>query len=558
MTTTQAGRSALGGVDGPGDGRNEERVRSRGVVLLTTAGVAAAAALFFVYYKASVHGFGANSDGATVVLEGKSLGMGHLALGDWDLSFDSFWTIDAPFYALAVLVAGVRIQLLHAVPAFIALSVVVLGSLLAGWGRKGLAALLGALAVVVLVGLPAPILAFFALQGPWHIGTALWCVAAFATFSTGRFGAWWVLGVALLAAGLLGDLQMVALGVVPTFAAGLLAMVRARSWRRGISTVLAAPSGILLALAVRFALVRVGTFHIATGVVRAHQSQLPANFRHIATWGAALLGVGSAPIGPAPSLSAEDLTNGPTAFHVMRALGLVLVLVAIVLSAARIVRGVALGDKGAPERGVGLDDLLTMALLGDLAVFVLVTPDGNGDYARYLTAGVIFAAVLAGRVVARWADGAPRRVVHGAALVLLTCFATFGSEVLVDLHGPVAPQPAIALGSFLAEHHLDNGIGDYWSSSIVTVVTAGHVSVRPVITNDALQLVRYGRQSSASWYTSPFGFLVFDTARPWRKVDAASATVSFGTPAHTYSVGTYRVLVWSHPISVSNIGYSRD
>src|SRR5271154_6056723 len=55
----------------------------------------AAAALFVGLDDAARHAFAGNSDGATVVLEGVALRHGHLLLNGWNLSFDSFWGIDA-------------------------------------------------------------------------------------------------------------------------------------------------------------------------------------------------------------------------------------------------------------------------------------------------------------------------------------------------------------------------------------------------------------------------------------------------------------------------------
>ena len=117
-----------------------------------------------------------------------------------------------------------------------------------------------------------------------------------------------------------------------------------------------------------------------------------------------------------------------------------------------------------------------------------------------------------------------------------------------------APQPADALGSFLESHHLTSGVGDYWSSSLVTVVTGGKVAVRPVISNGASHLVRYNRQSDASWYKDvQFTFLVFDLGRPWGNVNARIGADSFGQPSERFNVGSYVVLVWPKGFSVSAI-----
>jgi hypothetical protein len=105
---------------------------------------------------------------------------------------------------------------------------------------------------------------------------------------------------------------------------------------------------------------------------------------------------------------------------------------------------------------------------------------------------------------------------------------------------------------------LTTGLGDYWSSSIVTVVTGGKVTVRPVIPDASKFLVRYGRQSAADWYVNVrFTFLVFDLDRPWRGVDATTATATFGKPAEQFGVGSYVVLVWPGGLHVSSAGYTR-
>ena len=51
-----------------------------------------------------------------------------------------------------------------------------------------------------------------------------------------------------------------------------------------------------------------------------------------------------------------------------------------------------------------------------------------------------------------------------------------------------------------------------------------------------------------------FDFLLYDTGKPG-SFNSATATLTFGAPKRTYSIGTYRVLVWSHAISVSVNGF---
>ncbi len=76
--------------------------------------------------------------------------------------------------------------------------------------------------------------------------------------------------------------------------------------------------------------------------------------------------------------------------------------------------------------------------------------------------------------------------------------------------------------------------------------------MRPVQLGPGHSLVRYNKQSDASWYEGvPFRFFVSDTGNPWQGVTSGAAVRAFGSPARSYEVGTYRVLVWSHPIHVA-------
>src|SRR5260221_14626195 len=97
------------------------RTLSKGA-LLVIVGMSA----LLLFELAAHHLNAGNSDGATVVLEGQALATGNLSLAGWTLSFDSFWTIDAPVYALAEGIFGVRPLLLTIVPSLLAALVLLL------------------------------------------------------------------------------------------------------------------------------------------------------------------------------------------------------------------------------------------------------------------------------------------------------------------------------------------------------------------------------------------------------------------------------------------------
>ncbi len=527
--------------------------RRRTVVFLLAIGgtVALAGGIFALLDAASLHFVAANSDGATVVLEGDSMRNGALLLSGWSLPLDSFFTIEVPLYAGAIAIFGLARDLVNAVPAALGTLVIFAGMAIAVRPGRGWARIAGAAVVVALLGLPSPGLAFFFLQGPWHVGTALFCLVAFAGAAAPRPGWRAAIATVALVAAILGDVQALALGAVPILVSGVLRSARARQWRAGALPVAIACGSVLLAYLLRKLFDLIGTFTLVDANPTARLHQVGFNLRHLPVRFAGLLGVGTDPIGPATT---------PSRIALAHVLGLAVVLGAVAITALGAVRGAAFGDRrtGVPGGSRTLDDLLLLGFVGDLGAFVLLAATGNGAYARYLTAGVIFSVVLAGRIACRAAgrSGATARAAAAGALGLC---ALFGVGYGLDLGQRAVPRPVNALGAYLESARLTEGLGDYWSASIVTASTGGRVTVRPVIATPGGTLARYGRQSTSAWYAGErFGFLVFDLHRPWRSVDMATAEATFGPPRRVLAEGTYRIYVFAEPVTISPIGYSNS
>ncbi len=511
--------------------------------------VAALGALTVLLDAVSTRFVPGNSDSATVVLEGAAVSSGNLALHGWAISLDSFWTLDVVFYAAAVRIGGLRPDLMNLVPAIIAAAVVVLGAALTLERRRGLAAVAGAGTVAALLALPSPDLAYFLLQGPWHVATALAALGAFALLARPGTGWRWAAAVALLAAGMLGDVMILTFGLMPLVAGGVVAAARCRSWRAGAWTLAAAPAAAALAIVVRTLAQLVGTFTLVNRNLPIRSHQLVENVGNLGNRLPGLLGVGTIP---------HTVGDGALGFQVVHVAGLLVELLAVLVALVALVRGAARGL--APGGAAGpwrLDDLLVVGIAADLVTFVVAAGSNNTDYAKYLTPAVILAAVLAGRLAGRLlghvaAGGrrglGVRTALAGAGVIA----AAFAAEVGVELTGAVAPQPARLLSTFLTAHRLDQGVGDYWSSTVVTLDSSGRVRVRPVTPAPNATLRRYERQSPESWYAGQrFDFFVYDAAHPWRDVNATTAQRTWGPAARTYDVGTYRVLVWAKAFTVS-------
>lgn len=523
------------------------RVRRAGAaraLLVVAVAAVLVAAQFAVLLVASLHAVPGNSDGATVLLEGASMRHGHLLLHGWRLSLDSFWLVDVPFYALGVLVAGVRPLLLNAVPAAIAAGVVAVGVAMAAEGRRGGPRLAGMVAVVALLGLPGRTLSTFFLQGPLHVGTVLWCLVAFWFLRIERRGAPWLAATVALTTGILGDAQTLALGTAPVLVAGLVAIARARSWRAGAWRVYAVGASVALAAAVRAAAAAVGSFAVTKTGTSAAAGQMARNLGRLPGDLGQLLGLGSSGgSGAAPLELVHAVAFGAVAAGVAAGLG-------------RLVAGPSRTRRASGAGEDALDELLTVAFVADLAVFCFLADTAGVAYDRYLTAAVVFGSILGARLVARLAAAVAddprrrrRRSGAGAAAALAVAAAvglavSFGS----GLARAAPARTAAAVSRFLLAHGLRRGLGDYWDASIVTVESRGQVRVRPAVEGPGGRLAPFPRNAARRWYDGvSFWFLLYRPSAPFGGVDGASAAATFGSPAHRFAVDGYAVLVWRGP-----------
>ena len=186
--------------------------------------------------------------------------------------------------------------LLQLIPALIAKLVLIVCLRLVADGPSMPGMLIGCAFVVLVIGLPGPDLSFYLLQGPLHAGTALWCLLAFGLLRRHRVDFGWCLAVVLLGTGLIGDFQVIALGIGPVFGAGVLACLRARRLRAGLCEVGAAVASLVVALITRSVALALGTFSFGNGRHTVAASQFAQNLDQIGVRGLQLLGARFVPI----------------------------------------------------------------------------------------------------------------------------------------------------------------------------------------------------------------------------------------------------------------------
>ena len=204
-----------------------------------------------------------------------------------------------------------------------------------------------------------------------------------------------------------------------------------------------------------------------------------------------------------------------------------------------------------------ISQVLLVAIVLNIGVYIPSTLANATDLnAREFAVVLPFGAVLAGRVLAEpltarvhegeidvlgWLRGRRWRAAVASALA-----AGYLASLGYGAAQPSVPPANAQLATFLAEHHLTNGISGYWMSSIVTVGSDGAVTIRAVQSS----LRPYLWETKDSWYdpaSQRATFLVTENGTDyfshWKP--SASALAALGAPVRTYHVGPYTVLVWN-------------
>jgi len=542
--------------------------------------------LIFVVYLMVSRTYPENSDEANILLMASDMLHGNVLLHGWYLSDVSFYTTELPQYALLERLIGLHADTAHVAAAMTYTLVVLMAALLArgvtrpgAWPR-----------VLLTTGIMfAPQLGvgvFVLLLSVGHIGTAVplmltWLVIDFGARARGPRGSGGPRGFGgkgfppsaggsggssprastvppgvysivvwlLLTWVLVADQLVLVIGIVPLVAVCAIrvsgAVIAARRSERGSpgwlgAALRARQYEVFLAAA---AILAYGAAALVNRLLRASGGFIlhPVGYKlaplhtwlsHARVTGQGLLALfGAWPQGPAIEV----------AFAVVHLAGVALVAWAIGQVARRFLSWPDL-----------VSQILLVAIVVNVLVYVPSTlADATDLNAREFAIVLPFGAVLAGRTLATRLLGegrgegrqaaAPWRAGLAAALL-----AGYAASLGYAAAQPSAPPANLQLASFLAEHHLTEGVGGYWLSSIVTVDSDGSVTVRAVLPGN---LQPDSWESKPSWYDPASfrpTFLVTDSQpgffHYWKPNPAALA--AYGPPAHTYHVGPYTVFVW--------------
>jgi hypothetical protein len=488
-----------------------------------------------------------SSDNAIALLAGREMVRGNFFLRGWLLPIDSWWLLDLLLLGVGSLVWGVRLMLIHAVPAALTVGLILAGMWVAGLDPPARRRWVGAGVVLLILGLPHPELVLLMLQGPQHQSSTLCCLVAFGLLARARLGdGRWIGAALLLAVAVNADPVAVLVGVAPVAGAGLLGALRSRRLHP-----LAMPLSVgLIAVAGSFglrALVNVaGGFSNAGGV--AHYGAWRANLRSAPPVLEGIVGVGKRIGLTGVAALAHGLVTGLMALAVM-------VTVIRLLSGVLRSRPQRSGEAGRGIRqrpGAGwIDDALLLGCLGGVVTFALLTPPGLGAFtARYLIPTLVYGAVLTARRAREFALPLPAPPVAVAGVALVVVYAT---TPWAAVRRPAPPNPAEAVVTWLRANQLDRGYGPYWVAAFTTATAGGDIAVRPV------ELAAPGLRpmyllASRRWFerdSRPFRFVVLQP--PTYNGGDSGVTeplviATFGPPARRQAIGPYEVLVWNRDL----------
>jgi hypothetical protein len=505
-------------------------------------------ALFAAYLRLS-QTYPENSDEANILLMASDLARGNLLLSGWNVSDVPFITTELPEIALLVKLFGLHLNTAHIAAALTYTVVAGMAMLLAKGRTSGPAAVVRmALALSVMLAPQPGVGVFVLIFSVGHIGTAAPVMLTWLVLD--RFGClpgsrrWYVpvIVAVLLAWALLADPLVLVIAVLPLLAVAtgrlLPGLIRHRAGLSGgrpaerdrgsrarydgglcqrardprdrwleASLVPAAGAAYLAAWCGGRLLRAAGGYT---------QPSVPFTLDPVSTWYAhsrvvlhgllEMFGAFFIPgnavnyLGPGNYVAAPPLSGLPEAVAVTRLACVALAVVGAGVTARRFFR-----------RDADLvSQLLLTGLVANLAAYL---PSSLADHtalnAREFAPVLPFAAVIAARATGDWLGarvagccrpdgsrpGTRRDRVLTAGLCALLCWYGFG--LLREAALPSAPDPFARLEAFLTRHHLTDGVGGYWNSSVITVDTGGAITIRAV-TQGCLQ--PYDWESKPAWY----------------------------------------------------------
>lgn len=495
-----------------------------------------------------------NSDTVQGLLTGNSVASGNLLLSGWHLAPDNFLFTDTLPYAGFELFLGPRAKLIPLVPA-LTYTLIAFAALLACIrpSRPAAQNLAGAAVILLVLGIPPYI-------GHWdpillsnhHLGTVLGALVALmicARLATGQrrtsisaVAAFVLVGIATIAS----DPFSLAFCFFPSLLvlATDLVLQRGNLQRQRLVAAIGLTLAIGLGILLPHAILWSGGFVTdPSGLVLgfATPSQMGRNLEAVAC--GLLKFFGAKPF--APEIGFIDRSAA-----LMRCAVIALIVLAMLRAIWQVIVG----------KAHLFDWMLTASILAVLPICVVSQQFALGVVGadvwqtpsqRYLTPVVFFSAVLAGRQLPQLFASLPTRSARITSSVLLALLSasilTLYCKQITNLAATpdfISKSPSRQVGLWLEQHGLNQGVGGYWSASIVTAMTDGAVKVSPVMCLKN-KLVPFLWATDDRWYGQHPQFVIWYYQGDPSGLNLDVVRATYGRVDRLIDVDGYRVAVIS-------------
>ncbi len=507
-------------------------------------GIIILGALLFTIYLLISRIVSYNADDASILLEAQSMLHGNYIMRGWYMPTDNFLTIDIPLYTLGLRLGFSPTALLHIVPSLLYTLVVLCSGYLVSTLLPPEQRLWSWLALLGILAFPPLYMVQLLLVGPIHMGTFLFALIgliAYKHFLSGVRGKWFAFALLffLMILAMVGDPFVLVFLVLPLILTECTQMVIKKriSWQEN-----AVFFGMFLAFVISrvllWILARAGVHVLANdGFSLTSIQGMITNLQQ----GIMLVYfIFNANIFTANSFSLSRLPVLINAIVVsVFGVAIICTLIYVIVNRGKS----SLFQAGAtPETKIIQVSLWSS--IGTAAAFILSTL-GGALGRRYLYPLLFLSEFGTFPIVFKFVHKYVLRI--AIVLVLVANAIPFAISLY---QAPASVSSEIPLVAVLKEHHLTQGLGSYWMSAFVTVLSEEQVVIRQVIPQNN--------------YLRPYLFLAdrkwFDPANlqqadfiVYRDSDNVSAYYNasvrtFGIPDHQYHVNGFTLLTWNTPL----------
>ena len=515
-------------------------------------GLVAIVGIFLGYFRMSAT-VSINSDGSSNALQAWDMIHGNPLLSGWTVTDVSFYTTELLQYVLVELVYGYHANVIHAAAAMTYTLALILAAAVAKGRATGREAVARVAVAVAIMLVPGALTGYIIVLGsPAHFGTSVPLLVAWLVldrFSTERDGSarertpWWLAPAVavLLTWGTIGDPLVMYIGALPLLVVSLIRMITQRRWSprrwRGLDAqlVLAAVASVLLARGSVHAIRLAGGFHVHQPIAELAPVERLSEHAWLLVKSLAVVFGAYFPDLPGPLGAAVG---------VLKVLGLLLIVGAVVLVTVQTVRGID------PPGGGRTVQILACGIGVNACAFVVSTLPWDLWTSRHVAALVPIGAALAGRLLApRIAALRLMPVVAVALAVSLVAFVVRSTD-------PPVTETGSDVGAWLEARNLTHGLGGYWGANVITLNTSGRVTVAPTM-GVGDKVMGYRWESRKDWYDparSDARFMVIDRENlGYGGLDAAIR--QFGEPVDRKDFERFTVLVYDHNLLVGLPAY---